>query len=258
LAEQNMMLTQMVVDDAAYAFQEKTRDILNYLGRSIDQDNMVIPDPNFRIDPPTDDIWAYLQSDSSVAKTFDASNKMMTISVDAAKVAMLPRLDLVGSVSGLNNASSAGDMFSGQFENLQSKLGLFFEYPISNRKQKAAYQDAVFSKSETQLSHVDEWSKIRSQVASLALALERIETQFQTLTKVQFLSQKRARLEKEKYNQGRSQSLTFVINAENTVLDNQVSVLNLQLRQYQLYNIQFALIDSYARQFKERLQRKIQ
>ena len=255
LAEQNVMLSQMVVEEAAHAFREKTRAILNDLGIQFEMDKRFIPDPNFRLDPPTVDLWTYLQSASSVAKTFDVSNEMMNLSIDAAKVAMLPRLDLVGSITGLNNASSAGDMFSGQFENRESKLGFLFEYPLSNRKQKAAYQDAVLSKFETQLSHADEWAKIRFKVDALTLGLGLIETQLQTLTKVQFLSQKRAGLEKEKYNQGRSQSLTFVINAENTVLDNQISVLNLQFRQYQLYNTQLALTDAYARQFNNPSQR---
>tara|TARA_B100001113_G_scaffold351095_1_gene349473 strand:+ start:1588 stop:3066 length:1479 start_codon:yes stop_codon:yes gene_type:complete len=249
LIKQNAMAKKMVMEEAKVIYLMKKRHILfNYYGKNT-KNNLMKPDQNVRIEAPEVSLWTYIKSKSTIAQIFELEKEIAALTIKTKRNERLPNIDFLASLKGKNLAETSSTLYDDDFSNLEKNFALQLSYPIGNRKLKSEYAQSLITKEEIRFKQQEDWNNIEINVADLASQLQLTLTQIKDVADLLRLSKKLAVLEKKKYKQGRSQSLTFVLNAQNSVLENQIRKLQLIIQKYKLYNEQNALINTYSKAY---------
>jgi hypothetical protein len=147
------------------------------------------------------------------------------------------------------SSQTLSQALEGGFGNRETQISLQLTYPIGNRHRKSDYHVVLTEQKKVRRQQDKEWITVHTLIRDIEDHIKRTQTQLKDTIELLRLSQKLARLEHEKYNQGRSHSLTFVLNAEDRVLATKRQQLQYTLTQNRLYNQQHALLNTYSRYY---------
>ena len=254
LAKQNALAKKMIMNEAKLTYKRQWHDIRIPLNDNLGSKKEWVPDIKTVLQAPSKDMFTYIKTKSILSKIMALNLSMDRLTVDLKRHEQRPNINISAILSGKNLSSSSESLWDDQFGNHQTNLALSIHYPLGNNQAKSEYNVAVVSEKMRLKQQENQWNDIKVMVNNIEEEINVIRSQIEDLNELIALSKKLADLEKEKYFQGRSQSLTFVINAENSVLDTHIQKLQLMRDLNKRYNEQQMLLNRYSRQYGKKEQ----
>lgn len=155
------------------------------------------------------------------------SFEKLKYSLKVQKNRLLPRLDLVGSVTQKSNEESPASAFE-KLNDTEYYAGFQVSYPLGNHEVRAAVKEAQLLVEELKLSMESTEKDYRTQVNNLIIAARIYKQQYNIYENKLKALRSQLATEEVKYRQARL-NLSYVINTRNSIQQVELEILNLQV-----------------------------
>tara|TARA_B100000586_G_C20096817_1_gene422907 strand:+ start:55 stop:1530 length:1476 start_codon:yes stop_codon:yes gene_type:complete len=246
LAKQNAISKKMVLDRATVAYHTTEHQIAVFYWGQFNPKNTLEPHLESPLESPNRAIWPYVHTQSVLAESMALLEDIQLLTVSTTRHQQLPDLDLALSHTRKSLSNTASSLYDDEFENKETLISLQMTYPIGNRYAKSRHNTAVTEQKKMQQTHKETWLTVHAIINDLENHAKLAQQQASDIAELLKLSKKSAELEHEKYTQGRRNSLSFVLDAEDRVLATQIQQLHNTITQKRLYNQQHALLNTYS------------